>query len=468
VKDMDFWNEFNGEICNTIENSISDIAKKTYCINTGNGSVIKLHNEIYVLTCYHILLDNEKTYVVINDKKKTPIKFKMKVKLCIEFLDIVLLEFCDVSQDLYFTNLKIYSIEDFLVKISKIDTIAKNDKFTINFMNEHLESYTLNFDFVCVEEINFISDFITGYKIPFYKFALYENEIKLNGLSGSLITNTQNVVGMICISKESKYVFAFPSILLIKCVCSCLLYNNCLPRLLFINCNVVADVDDEGNIKKYGMMITKTFDIEYSTTTKKKFVFKKNDIILSINNNKITKVGNIYDEECGVSMSICTFAMFKNIFDNVLNIDYIREEKECAIAIFGVDPEIYSAFNFIQRKMKEKFIFCDGFVFVELTESILKYFRDKNIYIDESNLCNIMNCDGKKKKFVILVYIDYNYLSKHNKESYKFLKANGYPYKDNKLRILKKVANEEITGLNSLKRILTVNKANKKKTYTFD
>ncbi|ATZ80681.1 trypsin-like peptidase [Bodo saltans virus] len=466
IYDIAFWNNIHENERNLSENNINDIAKKEFCKNTGNGSIIKINDKIYVLTCYHILLDSDKIYVNIVDRNdlSIPIKFKMKIVFCVEFLDLALLEFCE--SDYNFEKIKMYTIENFMMRMTEIEMV-KN--FNINFINEKNEMYTFNLKYMYTEEINYISDFIAEYKIPFYKFTLLQNnEYQLQGLSGSIITNCENMaVGMICIAKELKYIYAFPSILLMKCICSFLDYNIYSPRLIVFDNDIVIDVDDTGKEIGYGLQIKNDFGIDYQTVGKKKFMFKKNDVIININGYSITKSGYIYDEEYGMNMSIRTFAMFKNIFDNFLKIKYIRDEIENECIINGIDLQSYTAFNFISQKIEEKFIFCDGFIFIELTEKIIKYFRNKKIYIDDSILRNIINCDGKKKKFVVLVYIDFNFLEKTNKESFKNLKKNGYPYKNNKLMILQKVANEEVMNLNSLKKILTKNKTNKIKTYSF-
>jgi hypothetical protein len=450
-----------------IECSMNDIENKKIHRKVGNGFFVKIDNKLCVVTCFHIIgSNNMEIYAIFFDKKTNrQIIINLTLIKTIEEFDIAILDI-NASTDLS-ENQNMYNDYELDTQINKIN---KKKKFIINSYiekNSEIQYNNIETNFQSIENLKYITEYTKGYEIPFINVTIScGTVVNMQGISGSIVINDDIPIGVAVFSNIAKNIIhIIPISIVINIVKSFLKDESKELTLLILNADFVADKNDDV-VNFYGHYVIENFGVNYTTDTKKKFNFKQDDIILKINNNMFLEDGTIWCEKLGCRVKFKTYAMLNFIFNNYVEICYMRNDKIYSCKIMGVNPQLYFSYN-LQKQ--QTFLYHDGFTFVELSEYVLKYFESKNILIGDAKL-NFINSKTKQKKYVVLASIDYNYLIEthsQNKDHWIYLKNSGFPFIDNKLTILKKIGNDEVTNLQTLKRILNKKSVTKTTTYSY-
>jgi maleate cis-trans isomerase len=477
---IDFWNYINFsdndnefKLC-----SLDDINIGTTNQRVGNGFIINIYNKIYIITCFHIIgKNNMKNKMYFYDSHQNIHHQNIKIVNIIEEFDIAIMEPMnpqDIDQNIIFKN------NDLLNKIYECPTtgIIKHMSSNISSLNNALINL-ISEETLCninnIKNVDLLSSYLKIYSVPCLNITLNcEIEInKIHGLSGSIIIGENKILGMIILN-ENQNIYALPIPIIIELVKIAIKTKKNIEGII-INTQLCSFTMDKTikhnniiykNDKLYnGHIVTDNFDISYQRNDKlTSFKFKSGkemddkDIILSVNNNLIDQDGNIYNEIIGHSIKLGLSLLLSFYNNNFASVEYLRNNKIDVVNIKGIEIDKHLS---IHNKLNDKFIYYEGFVFAELSEDLIGYFYKKNIKIEGT--FNFVN--KKQFKYVVLVYINWNYLVKeYNKGLSEFRK---YNFIDNKIFILEKIGNEVITGISSLNRIFSKKKLIKEKQNTF-
>lgn len=215
-----------------------------------------------------------------------------------------------------------------------------------------------------------------------------------------------------------------------------------------------------------GYNITNSHDISYDEIYCKKyqkFKFHTDDVILRINNQYVSDNGKIYSDIFKMNINFSTYCLLYGYVNDVFHIVYLRNNKisDCYIKNIDIDNILPYHIN-----SSSHFLCYEGFIFTELSDRLFEYFKEHKITIyGEINTFR----NDKMHKYVALVHVDYNYLKLEYREGgCEDLEQRNFPYPNNKIFILNKIGNENVTDLNSLKTILFKKKFEKQTTYNYN
>jgi hypothetical protein len=150
------------------------------------------------------------------------------------------------------------------------------------------------------------------------------------------------------------------------------------------------------------------------------------------------------------------------MYNDHVKFNILRNKKKIEYNIKGVNIDSILTYNIYNSN---KYIYYEGFIFVELSEDLLEYFQKEKLYIPNRLL--LINPTIMKKKYIILIHIDYEYLHSIRKHGYMELKNKKYPYENKNVMILDKICNFKVRNLESLNNILQKKQFDNKLSFIF-
>jgi signal peptidase I len=472
---VDFWNYEKFHEKNT---SRRDNKRKS------NGSFIKIGGEIFILTCYHCIEDNNVKNIIYyydnNDILQESVAH-IKYSLC-EF-DIAVLK-----PEKQINNVKSFDTNDTLYKL---DEITKENMNIITICKQKERIEIKNIDIKCAEikREKFIDGLVVNYKIPSIHFKLKTTEnIELEGTSGSILYKNNIPVGIIySMDTTDNVISAFPYCLCIellksgmnkkKYISSLMLSYNLCEIEFEKDEKIEFDVQETKDIitdfmsdeeKIIGLYLNNTFNMTYQKISNNKtlsnFKFTEKDIILAINARKIDSNGMIYCNILDYNIDVFTYCLLFSYINDSIQITFMRKNSIFTIKL--VCKKLNDIFSFHIKKFNS-YVEYDGFVFSELSSELLKYYKTKNISL-YGDIKKIK--DDKINKYVVLVHVDYEYLRKNykNNDAVTKLENLNFPHVNNKILLLNKIGNDNINDLNSLRKILAKKKFDKQATFCYN
>lgn len=473
---VDFWNHEKFHEKNA---SRRDNKRKS------NGSFIKIGGEIFILTCYHCIEDNNiknTIYYYDNDGAIQQSNAHCKYSLC-EF-DIMVLK-----PDEQINNVKSFDINDRIYKLGdtkneniNITTVCKQNK------NDRITTEEIKINCVEIKQEKFIDCIVANYKIPSIYFSLTSENIDINieGMSGSILYKNDIPFGIVY-SINNGVISAFSYCLCMELLKSGIDKKKYISSLMFAynlyeiefekDEKIDFDVQESKDIindfttdsdKIIGLYLNNPFNITYQKISNNKtlanFKFAEKDIILAINARNINSKGMIYCDILDYDVDVFTYCLIFSYINDSIQVTFMRKNSIFTIKL--VCKKINDIFTFHVKKFNN-YVEYDGFVFSELSTELLKYYKKQNI----SLYGNIKKTkDDKINKYVALVYVDYDYLKQNykNKDKISELEALNFPYVNNKILLLNKIGNDNIVDLNSLRRILAKKKFDKQATFCYN
>lgn len=404
---IDFWNYYD------FENNSQIPTKEIKRI--GNGLIVNIRDMLYVITCYHVIENSNRIKVSYFDIKQNSIIYQnLIIQFVIEELDLAVLMF----ENYRTVNCELYDINS---KISK-----SNPKLIVKaiFNNKLIN---INAKFENISNLSFISSILANHDIPCINIKVNIKDV--HGLSGGLLFNGNILIGMLFNTNQTDSVItAMPISVIMHFV-----YQKIIGGLVLNSqlCYIKMDSDVKYKVK---------FDKEECDGYLVEDIGKnskllKNDIIIQINNEYIKENGKIYSQILDYDIDYGTFALM----NETLEIKYIRDNivNSCILK-----SEISLPFHI---KQYSNFVFNNGFVFTEMSEPLLMYYKQRKITI-----LGDLNIFSNIRKYIVLVYVDYTYIKLKYLE-WNNLKQIGFPNIDNKIFILNKIDNDVIYDLDSLK-----------------
>jgi hypothetical protein len=512
---IDFWNYINisDEPGKYQYLSLNDAKFNKITKRKGQGFFTKIQNKIFVVTCFHIVEQNNMKCIIYFYDKNKNIKFKnAKVHISIENFDIAVLELENEDEieceNVFSLDSSIHKLHNFeLQKKVVINNIEADDKL-LNFENKKIAGKYIN-----IKEQKIVSLLLPSHEIPCINIQLCEaRNYSYKGLSGSLVLYDNIPCGMI-IRKDSDNTNKNNTrarsenenenesenesenvetniVVMPLCLISYLINNFSIKKkkistIFFSSLLGDFDIDDSikninTNIKtlnkinktKYNCyVITDLHGITYqgiehqgTKLEHKNKTLQINDIVFKINDQFINDDGKIYSDVLGSYVNFSTYCMIYSYFDDTFELLILRGDTILSYKIKSTNINDVIPYHI---PLNPNFLYYEGFIFMELSEKLLGYFKDHNISI-YGNI-NTIKCENDKiQKYVILVHINYNYLKSESKKGYEDLEKINFPYANNKIFILNKIGNENVTDLNSLKTILFKRVSDKQITYNYN
>jgi hypothetical protein len=477
---IDFWNynDFsrnNDHEFVVIDNIQSNIINK----RVGNGVFVKINNEIYILTCFHIVENNNMEikiyYYDINDNLYSG---NAKIKLKIEDFDILLLSLNNppsIDPNIIIDENNIFTINNF--DFSNINITKYIEYFCFDTNMENLSKKKIECDYNKIVYEKLFSSILMDHEIPMINLVLKSMEhIPIEGISGSVAFYDTKPIGLAIIGyyeNNNSNIEILPFSFIFGIIKGT--FNKKIPSSIIFKYNVYSvefddnvkysnkNIENLFNMKFYnGLVISDQFDVKILNSRKNQFKFLKNDIILNIDGHFINNDNKIYNDIFGCSINIGTYFLTQHYCSDMITIYYMRNDM-----IYSIIVKCTSINDSIQYHLNKSpsFLYNDGLVFTELSGKLVDYFRKNNIE-SHGNLNNVKI--DKIQKYVVLVHINYDYIQREYPKGYEELKKNNFPFINKKFSILNKIGNEIVTDIISLRKILTKKKRERQTTCNYN
>ena len=391
----------NNNICrlfSTINNkSINNQNNIEISLLKSVGTFININGMDYILSCFHGLNPlNDDITVFYNDNKQMMVKKKCKLISFCEEYDIALLQVYKTKQTSEITLNNF--IQSFLITNPKYNITMFSD-----IDNPNNSNYLLTKELVCE---NIIFEKYNGFLCPPAPYVVMNTdnlkEFKLEGLSGSLIYNNQHILGMIAMKDLNTGRLKILHASAIYRFISEFADKNKFRGLTTIVGNFTECQFDNNNENTHGLCVENTYDINYNnniyhTIKTAKNNIKKGDIIYMVNNYPLME-GCVIDPVYGIPINFATFISLKYKSGDLINLTLFRLKKKSDddydnkkinviarpiqtmkyLQISNYSDHIYAD---IDDKKKMYYYEFAGFTFVELTESLINDYKNKNIIL---------------------------------------------------------------------------------------
>jgi hypothetical protein len=428
-------------------------------LNTGHGIFIGIDDAIYVMTCSHIIKNNEKLYGYINIGR-TVTKINFALIGTIDELDFAILKpLQDVTS--YVNPIKINTKSSH--KLSYIKT--NQTKLKIQTLHQSpiktLDQITLDTSLMDISDAHVKSILIP--KLPLIKFTCVipetSDEFNPDGLSGSPITIDDDVVGMI-VSYSKKYIEAIPVYFLELFAQKIILKQSNIQLTGCVIPITTADMvlNDASHVVK---IVTADTGIAYKTSTKIDHRFKTGTIIMAVNDKIFSKSGKIYINELDAFLQMNTYIMICALEQKLVKFTTAKQNttttkinfKNIMIKAMQFDKQYLVTINNYNQ-----YVHWKGLTFCELSEELIISLGQFGIRLAGELFSNYKISTVHNKKTVVLIDINY---SKLDPITLEMLTKLGAPYvRTNSgcygLLIVDRINKKKITNLKDLVETLKI------------
>ncbi len=431
------------------------------------GQVIKINDEIFILTCFHCICNA--TEIICN-------KFFETKKECSK--DTIKLLIVSSSDELDLALLKTVDNYDFGPMDASIFNYKMNDynclKFTYRKIKETKKKCVITKKTYSSDRCNVMLKKITSYQIPklpyidIYSKKLLNDEKNLNklaGISGTFAYNKNNeICGIISSCYNKTLVCLIPSIVIKRFLDESISKDNfnglCGFPLSTISCKITRD---DGNVV-HGLLVKNNYKIKYDSKQKDNNI-QKGDIIHNLNNMELNINATIYDNFTDFSYPFDTYIALHYISDLNINIKVFRDDDTFTISNTCIP---FSKNRIIPISLNEsKFIIYNGLVFTELTEELIKLYEKRNMFLKGTALdvFTKKKYSNKRKRLIVLVNLLKKQITSKELEEYKKIGILNYI---NSLIVLTRINRSNLTDLDHMNIILKKNIENKQFYFSVD
>ena len=402
-----------------------DIFSQRECV----GTLIMHLKKYYVLTCFHMIKsrhDNDiQISVKINDQD-TP-SHEMIIFYSIEPYDFTILAFkdsCELDKiiDKITTNKYIFNTDINDISSEKFSLYGKSSKKKYPY-----------YKFIGYGLHRLKSEMYP--KIPLIEIKTY-NKSKgqeiYKGLTGSLVGHTNKIYGMITyIDKSNNIMHAIPS------YCLILFFNMGIKgdeiKTICLSSKICSFGAKE---EKTGHIVAKGYGITYVTKIKdktKEIMFRKDDIIESIDNINFNENGEIYMKEIGMYVPIDTYMTLTN--NEKYQINYYTKRKGDHVQVkdrYFMPVPISKHLRFHLGYYKNVYKY-KGLIITEMSEELLDYYNKQGIKLEYIEDFYTECFTKKQEKLIVVIGVDYNDISSSIGEVYKGIGLPLVPFSDDKV-----------------------------------
>ena len=349
----------------------------------GIGIVINLKNDLYVLTCAHVILKSTYKLIMYRYTSNKLEEILLDVVCVADVLDLALLKLktkssatavnlCDFDKSILFDDDNIASLNALSYELDKTKKKIIEQKYDCKVTN------------VKIQNIRYLNMPLLPWIEIIIKDDIIYNSEKLDGLSGSSIFINDKIIGIIsCYELDPKKIILTPRILIHRFIREFITTNEYNGL-----CNIIASTTNseiEINEKKYdGVQIENDYNINYNYN-KKSYMktrrnLKKNDVIYEINNKKFKEIdGNmlLYDDNLSMNIPMSTYIALNYIVGDEIDLKIYRPSdtnKNLKINARSVKTTMY-----LPITHNYSYHNCNGLIFVELSKYMIEHYIDQNI-----------------------------------------------------------------------------------------
>lgn len=224
--------------------------------------------------------------------------------------------------------------------------------------------------------------------------------LKVSGLSGSIIRSDDKNIGMVCLyvdTNKGHMIKAIPMFLID------MMFENVMcgiTKLTGIQIDTQPCVINLDENRISGHYVTKDSCYYYNgIKEKKKFNFVKGDVILEVENNQFNN-NLIWSDTICMHVPLNTFMMLKSI-DNPyepISIKVLRQQPDIKIRNYNLMCTYYD--NMFNLRIYEHIIKWNNWIFMELTEHFVEFYKTMGIDLNISSSNSINN----EKRVILLNY----------------------------------------------------------------
>ena len=354
--------------------------------NVGNGLMFNNNNDNFILTCNHVNSSNHLKYCkesILNEK----IYENCDIFLTIKEIDIIILKY----------NARI---------LNGISLVNYTSLFVTNInLNSGLVLKTydsiINIDSCELKNSNIRSQLFP--EIPTLCITVNDS-IEMEGLSGSIVYTSDNIpVGIVvCFNNSIRKIECVYLPFLLNFIEKMISSNVSHIKGIHVN-TVMCEIEYEGND------MTSNYVIEDSCNYpngKKEFKFKKDDIIVSANNQRITDNGCINCKHIlGLDMNIpmVTYLMVASTLLGRVPIVILKQTDDNDVIkreylIDGISySDIFTTLSFDNMRR----VIWKGFIFVEMSEELIFNYEKKGYSMSKEIFKNIKSYSNGSSNIIL-------------------------------------------------------------------
>jgi len=403
---------------------ISNFENKS--INKSEGYFILSEGNIYIVTCYHGVKDCYENNIVLDS-----LKYPLNLVFNIPEFDMSIFT-SNLPRELISNIHDISVIKTNLPKINEKIKIINNKKIIKTKVKEIIEEDTGSNFFTSITQIcvNRTKDINTLFGLSGSPCYNEEDELIGHVFSYNPDTNNINILPSYCI----KYVFDY------------MLPNkiNQLKRILFDG-KLCKIYNDELNEFNYAYKIEKSNNVEYKVLGQDNiYVFKKNMMIISIDNNKLNNEGKIYFDKLDTFISPEIYVLLNNNKKSFKLAGYEHVNGNYSYIEINLEPANILEYMVFSENTHNKIMIYKNLVFAELSRDLLELIK---VISKDSKIKDKLENPFNKKNNKQLVLIDI--IEKYSDENVKLtnLKKN---FEVNNLIFVNKVNKKNIGNLEEL------------------
>jgi hypothetical protein len=330
-------------------------------IRTGYGIVINFNDKSYVITCYHILNTLALEYCHVDTSSGSDKSFfNMDCVLDMKEMDVAILTY---NNDTY--NTSGINLDEYLHDVN-------NDLFNLRLK---LDNKTIKVTKAMLDNGKVRSRLFP--EIPIIRISIEDTDIDLHGLSGSILYNDHNPLGMV-VSTTAHEGYTIECIYLPFIV---LLMASYLTNKTPVSSGIIIDstpceIEDDTGKEMTAHYIVR--DSRSYGMSDGKFNFKEGDVIVKINNTEFQSDGMVSCKKLGLSISvpINTYILLLSSMFNTINLQIFRET---SIKEYRIYPLPYNSIFANRITDSGKRVSWKGFNFTELSEDMLIMYGSKGI-----------------------------------------------------------------------------------------
>lgn len=363
------------------------------------GSLFKLNDKPYLLTCHHCVKDTLNHELIIEKKK-----YKCGIAYVSDELELALLNInADVKDVNYIKDIKditenlsmgINNINpELIVQTVNISKYIDKNKFSILQIKCLYNEVT----FQTLESINMPS-------MPFITVRLkdkFNDNFIIDGISGSLVIdgsgngNDSRILGIVS-NITNSIIQIIPNAIINRFLKEIKENNefNGLCTLVgkFTTCNFNNDAREQIN----GIFVDDAYNINYNNynykekKNEKGMNLKNGDIILNIEGKPIDERGHIYDNNLQLSIYFTTFIALNYLCGMLIQLKVMRRTKirendnDYKEKTILIKARPLHSMKYIQNVFNGKTFTYNGLVFGEISEDIINNYIKVGIYIGNS------------------------------------------------------------------------------------
>lgn len=406
-----------------------------------NGLVFNNGKDNFVLTCNHVNLSDHLKYCNVIISNET---YECEVFFSIKELDIVILKFeSRITHGL--------TISDYTP-----NTNISLDNLTLRVHNKKINILNYFLDNLHVKSQLFPT-------VPTLCIRIKES-IKIEGLSGGIVTNSSNVpiAIVVCKNELSKNIECLYLPFVLSFIEKMIRLNITSVKGIHVN---TADCEIEYN----GKDINGNYVVEDSCNYpngRKEFKFKKDDIIISVNDQQIKRDGYINCSDVlgfNIDVPMTTYLMLITTICECASIKLIRPtENDMTDKEYLINGICYHNIFTNQSYDNLKRVIWKGFIFVEMSEELLFNYEKQGYSMSKQITKTVKSYYDGTSNVVLLDIEPSKVPQKYSKLSFPLKDDDGYYCVLN----LEKIGQKKIKNLDDLYDILNSYKTSLA-TFTF-